>query len=347
MALIDSPLAFVAEIGASVGDSAASILQWSWDLVSKPLTFILISLIALTIGRLFLLRSKRSFFGLDGHRAGAIQILLSNLSTRPGGTRGVIPLNSGYTGDAITLGEYSAARQLADQLDRVPTTRWLAALGLPKGYEFTSERVCAIDVSPSVPKKPRPMFDESGQCVLESGVFPHKAKAEMEAQLEKAQTAILIGSPIYNTVTDYLLGRCAWTENTLGHVRFVRRGGPGEAGRYCLALQTQGAWEALTRADRDQPHALEYFLVAKVVRPSSAGHRMAFVCCGTSVRATVWAVRTLTEEWRTMHKQFGRQEFCLTYSLSTDDPEYDDAGAYGDDAIALIDQRSFAPLAAV
>jgi len=305
------------------------------NFVIKPLSIALVGAVGLILGRYFFMRKKRKFFGLDRFKAASLRIALSNLDIQPKGTRGVIPLRFGYSGDANTIGEYSISRELADTLDKVPLSRWLSNLGLLKGHEFTAERLCSIEHSPSIPKLPRPMFNEEGRLIEDSGEFPAKAQREMEAELGKAKTTILVGSPMYNSVSDYLLGRCRWTDDVLGRVRFVRKGGLADDSRYCLAVEEKGQWTVLERREPGVRPAQEHFIVAKVVRPQNFGGGVTFLCCGTSVRATVWAVKVLGTEWSDLCDTHGQKPFCRVYSLVTNDPEYEESGMFVNDEVAI------------
>jgi hypothetical protein len=326
--------------------------SWSGQILVGLVSEILGALVLgsiVVVGYLRFRRGKRqqleAFFGLEGGREGSVHIFLSNIYVQAGGTVGVTHIDDGFTGSALTEGEYISALELADEIEEGPF-RGLSRLlrGFFSDKRFESPSICEISMAPPGTGE-RSDFSRAGfPSPSGEGKWSSVDLSGSEAALFRgAQTVILIGSPVYNSLTDYVTRHPVGVEKT--HFRFFRHV-PGNAStsRGITFLQSgnppgkpherrQLSDDERAGVSGERPHFEEFFVIERLRGRRQGGRPLTvFVCAGTGTAATVWAVWKLCT-WKDLRKDFENEPFCAMYSLETNDKEWvlsDAEGRYDD-----------------
>lgn len=242
--------------------------------------------IVLLLGRLWWRRRVRRFFGIHPDE-GRLVIFVSNIFVNPQGTTGTGPINTGFTGAAITEVEFKAALHLAEAIEtRLPILRALRALDRSDFVRTVKPIDCEIRVSPSVHE-----FDSN------SDVF--------EYIRDKAgdRSFIVAGAPIYNTLASHLMKRLP------SHYRFVRVDGHG------VGYLKDSTWYDNVRTDprtgtQGDTQGQEYYIIERLELPGTSvdmkAPRYAFICAGTCSAATAAALQRLAG-WRTLSQKYNKR----------------------------------------
>jgi hypothetical protein len=289
------------------------------------------------LGRRLGRRNLDRFFGIRSRKTGAVQIRLSNLQVKGGGTRGVTPITEGFVGAAITEGEYAAASDLALLLEDGPRrgfAGWLVKLAAQQKAE--SSRICRIWESPETTGEPRREFPPDGVATSGHALPTAEQRHSVSDLFGSSDVVILVGAPIYNSLTDHVSRHPLARGGT--HFRFVRLPPvPADVtGRSIRGITFMHSGEPpgkpylresvigpLPRGD-GVPTTLsrEYFIVEKQIldRPNADPVTL-FVCAGTGTTATVHAVSKLLA-WKDLRAAFGNGAFSALFQVDTDDPEW-------------------------
>lgn len=278
-------------------------------------------------------RRLRSFLELGPSRAKTLRILVSSMfvkATVPSATIALNPIRVGFTGYALTGGEYAAALHLARSL-RIPNVgRLLSTLA-----NFIADR----------PLDPLGDTKIGGAPGYVSGPADHPDIASPEAAIRQIlaedSVVVAVGSPLYNSLSDHLTKNMG--ENT--RVRFTRPAdlGPDNIG-YTLEVRPfgpTGDWGEFTRyrvADTQSAHYqsfVEYAVVQKISR-RNVRRPAIFLCAGTSTASTVAAV-SLLSDWRILAKEFPEGSFCIVLEVTVHDREQTEEFATSD--IQLVQRK--------
>lgn len=318
-------------VGASTAADAAYAvgIQLLADVLLVVAALLLIGLVRHITGG----RHLRTFLDIPATQKGALRIYVSSMFVKasdPSATIGLNPVRVGFTGYALTEAEYSAGLSLARAF-RVPSVgRLFSTLG-----NFVADR--PLDTLGDVVIAGSPGYVVATPRGAE--VLP--PESEVRKLLEKDAIVIAIGSPLYNSVTDFL------THNMgpESRVRFCRPSDPGpDQIGYTLEVRPfgpDGGYGSFTRyriADLQSPHHqsfVEYSVVQRISRRQS-GRPPIFICAGTSTAATVAAVSRLSK-WKELHRDFANDSFCMVLEVTVRDRESTEEFAQSD--IQLIQTR--------
>jgi hypothetical protein len=293
-------------------------------------------LLAVLVYRLRGRRRLRRFFGIGRGGAGVVQIRLSNLHVKPSGTLGPLRIGTGFVGSAIIAAEYEYAIELVRAIQSRPLARVLRTLAEQFGVrEIDPPVVCRIDRSldcvpasaSAAPQTHRPVDFAADAALV----------ADIRHLLGRGRCFVLVGSPVYNVLTHYVLANC----DDQSRVAFVQS--PQEPGHEASALLIRnfhhtGADEVFARRVTDLGggvHAYEeYFVVQKITDWNRTGTTI-FVCAGNSVSATAAALGKLAN-WRSLADEFGVDPFVTVYLLRTADRELTVTGADGSAGLGSV-----------
>ncbi|MGH3664180.1 MAG: hypothetical protein ACRDT8_11975 [Micromonosporaceae bacterium] len=272
-------------------------------------------------------RRLRGFFGITDARAGAVQIRLSNLHVKPGGTQGPMPVRTGFVGPAIIAGEYQYAITLVAAIQSRPVAHALRLLAEPLGVAGIDPPVmCQIDRSLDYVTLGAGGGAESHRPV--DFVADDALTARIHRVLAEHRCFVLVGSPVYNVLTYYVLSHGE------SRVEFVES--PDEPGHQASAIKIKNFHPG--GLDRVFPRRVldtgdgrlvyeEYFVIQKIKNWNRTGTTI-LICAGNSVSATAAALAKLAD-WGRLAKEFGGGSFAAVYMLQTFDRELTGAGVDG------------------
>ncbi|KAA8886789.1 hypothetical protein F3087_21435 [Nocardia colli] len=292
---------------------SAPAAQIFLGVVANVASLIVITVVALGLIHAVGTRRKRrlrAFFGSRRDGSARIEVVVSNIQVRPGGTVG---LHTGsYYGTTITEGEYRAATRLRTvfQPRTSITSKLFTALAGQLGLQGPDVVLRSdISVSPPYTKVNHPDAD------LEL----HTDAAIREiAQVALAQpcTYVLIGGPVYNPLTAYVVQRQAGIRGTIQMV--PRRASDGTP-TWCAVVCGEEDRPFERREDQaadGTPFYTELFYIQKI---KNFGNCPAvFLCVGSTIAATSAAVEMLTS-WPRLFGKFGLDDFSVLFQLETSD----------------------------
>lgn len=302
--------------------------QWGAGLFDDVLTNIIANvicvgtpvLVAVVLYRFHVRRRLERFFGITDGRPGAVQIRLSTLFVKPGGTLGPLTIRTGFVGPAIIAGEYEYAINLATAIQGRPLVGALQVLTKSLGITAIDQPVlCRIDRSLDYIRPGDPADSAATRpvdFVVDTGLV-----AEIEHALREHSSFVLVGSPVYNLLTHYVLSR----SDEPSRVEFVEA--PGESGHQASAIKIRNFHlghdhvfsRQVTTLDDGRRVFEEYFVLQKIENWNHTGTTV-FICAGNSVAATAAALARLTN-WQRLVKEFGLGSFTTVYLLRTTDRE--------------------------
>ena len=276
-------------------------------IIVNIITVVLFALTAVALTARRWRRAQRHFFGLSERGASEMHIRVSNLWINQGGTTGNLPLRRGFVGSAITEGEFRLALQLSTALQTRSVARILGAVASQLGAESATNPITA-DVAACPPPMQRATAVETA---------------------EAPGCLILIGGPLYNSLTHVVMG----TDGNRSTLVWMERGNPQDTGRQ-FGIYVPASRPGGDDADIFFPSRREvgesvlhdaYFVVEKLAGwgPNRA---TTFVCAGTGNAATAAAVHELAQ-WRRLRAEFGDGPFAVVFKLVTTTPnQYDSHG---------------------
>ena len=268
------------------------------------ITVVLFALIVVGLTARRWRHGQRHFFGLSERRVNEIRIRVSNLWINYGGTTGNVPLRKGFEGPAISEGEFRSALQLSTALQTRPLARILDAIALQLGADTATNPIIA-DVAACPP--------------------PMQPAAAVEVA-EAPGCLILIGGPMYNSLTHLVMG----ADGNGSTVVWMDRGkaqDTGPIGIYVRASRPGGDDDDIffpgQRKVGERVLHDAYFLVEKLTG-WGANRSTIFVCAGTGNAATAAAVREVAQ-WRRLRAEFGDGPFAVVFKFVTTSPNQHDS----------------------
>jgi len=255
---------------------------------------ILLAGIAIGVSNASWRRHVHDFFGVRRPGAGAIRVRLSSISVRPGGSIGTETVVEGFFGPAISELEYRYALGLAQSIQLKPIAKVIRAL---MESAPGSEEPVVCDITMTEPYTgPMPA----------DFAWDRDLTDRLRAKLRGA-TYVLVGEPLYNVMTRYVLSAAPSRFRFLG-------GTPGDEGRR-RSIRVQNIYhsrnsheedshesEDYERQQLDNGECVEYAILERITNWNGI---TIFICAGTSTAATVAALRHLTE-WRALARRFDR-----------------------------------------
>lgn len=276
-------------------------------------------------------RQLRRFFGITERRATAVQIRLSNLHVRPAGTLSPLRIGTGFVGPAIIAAEYRHAIELVGAIQSRPLASAFYQLAEPLGLKAIDPPVlCRVDRSLDY-VHPDAIADPAAHRPVDFARDDELVARTLRV-LGQHSSFVLVGGPVYNLLTYYVLTHCG----DQSRVEFVES--PDEPGHMGSAVKIKnfyhsGADQVFARSviDLDDGQRIyeEYFVLQKIVDWNHTGTTI-FICAGNSTAATAAALTRLTG-WRGLAEEFGLDSFTTVYALRTPDREL----ATGEVAVAL------------
>lgn len=265
-------------------------------------------------------RRLRRFFGLTERRGGIVRIWLSNIYVKPAGTLSPLRIGRGFVGPAIIAAEYQYALQVASAIQTRPFVGAAYALLEQFGVKALDVPVgCRIGPSLDYVRVPHPRIDEHQPVDFDTD---QAMVAAIRRALSAHDSVVLVGSPVYNVLTHYVLAHCG--DQT--RVRFVESSAePGHlaSGVEILGFHPNGASHVFERRLTEGPDGTviheEYFVLQKITNWNRTGTTI-FVCAGTCTAATAAALARLAN-WRTIAAEFGAGPFALVCAVRTADRE--------------------------
>ncbi|MED7827150.1 hypothetical protein [Streptomyces chiangmaiensis] len=198
-------------------------------------------------------------------------------------------------GTAISKQEYREALDLADALQANPVVRLLQSAGLPERIVYRPLR-CRVTASMPVSK-----FAANRQAAAE----------EIKDSVRRADCAVLVGGPVYNTTTDVMLQHAPFA------FEFYMDEENGVPVRGVHIRPVHGNTER-TLLRRVEPGARGIHVEYAVVEAVDWDGTRVFLCAGTCEATTAAAIRTLRQDWRQLAKRFGTGGFGLVFELALD-----------------------------
>lgn len=266
---------------------------------------------AVTLSGLVWRRNVHDFFGVRPDR-NRIAVRLSSFQVlRCAGTEEVV---EPFTGPAMSELEYRYALGLAQSVQMKPITRLLRAIREAPSTASHEPLVCDIRMSEGH-DLPTPVdFDNDPDL-----------RERLGARLRDG-TFVLIGEPLYNLMTGYVMNA--------GPSRFRFTGGrPSDEGKR-RTIRVKNFYHHDDRPvhqDHERERladglSIEYAILERITNWNGA---TVFICAGTSTGATVAALRELTR-WRDLADRFERLRsaagvphgnFGVLYQIRTLDTE--------------------------
>ena len=294
-----------------VSEFAGNLLS---DVVSNVLCVLLPVILALFVYQFRSRRRLRGFFGLSSGRGSTVQIRLSNIQIKSDGTSpsSEVEISSSLIGSALLESEYEHSLGLAARIQSRPFVGSLfTLLELFNAPRIDGPVTCRIGSSPGLAQ-----FADTND--------PDTAlNLEVQRILRGQECLILVGSPVYNELTSYVL----------------RHAGPDvmaefgesdhEPGMFASAVMVRegesdrAAWPRYERRllkERDGRVVYEEYFLLQKLRDFPRKGRTVFICAGTSQAATAAALDTLSG-WRSLVDEFGNRPFAIVGRVTTDDRE--------------------------
>lgn len=252
-------------------------------------------------------RAQRNFFGLSGHGAKQIRIRVSNLWINQGGTMGNIPVRRGFEGSAITEGEFKAGLDLSAALQTRPLARMIRAIASQLGADSATSPITS-----DIAACPPPM--------------QHGAAIETA---EAPGCLILIGGPVYNSLTHLVMGG----DGGRSTIVWIERGKTPDNERY-FGIYVPPSHAGGNDADIFFPTSRQVgnstlndaFFVVEKLSGWGPNHTTIFICAGTGNAATTAAVAEIAQ-WRRLRAEFGNEPFAVVFKMVTTTPNAYDAKA--------------------
>ena len=235
-------------------------------------------------------RDVYRFFDIRRPRTGAIAIRLSCMNVLANGCTGTDMFSEGFVGSAISELEYRYALRLAQSVHLKPIARVIRTLRDVPGSISDEPVVCEIRMSE--------------QC---EGNHPvdFTAESELMKRIEtilRGGTFVLIGEPIYNVMTGYVLARSP------SRFRFVGGRTVDEGKRRAISVENlynepgPGVRQEHERTRLPDGSNIEYAILERITGWNGA---TILICAGTSTSATIAALRELTH-WRELTHRFDK-----------------------------------------
>src|SRR5262245_9362477 len=153
-------------------------------------------------------RRLRRFFGLTQRSTSPVQVKLSNLYVKPDGTLSPLPNGGGFEGSAILTAEFGVANELVMAIQRaVPFLGRVHSAVEMLGIKMVDPPVsCHVSASLDYVRNRyqgdlsahRPVDFDADQALV----------TEITQTLNQHRTFVLVGSPVYNVLTYYVLTHC-------------------------------------------------------------------------------------------------------------------------------------------
>ncbi|HET6211925.1 MAG TPA: hypothetical protein VFE14_03525 [Micromonosporaceae bacterium] len=299
---------------------------WS-DFVGNVLSNIVSAAVCLTVPLLLVFglyyrpgrRRLRRFFGITDRRHSTIQVRLSNIYVKPAGSLSPLSIGHGFIGPAINATEYEYALELAEAVKSRPFAGQAYALLEQFGVEAMNRPV-ACEISPSIDyvDVPHHRIDEHKPVDFDND---QKLVGEIGRTLSAHRTLVLVGSPVYNVLTHFVLSNCG-DQTRIQFVESKSEPGHAASGVEVFGFHHTGASESLQRRETqvgDTTMYEEYFALQKITN-WNGGRTTIFVCAGTSTAATAAALTRLAK-WGELADTFGMGPFTVVYSVRTIDRE--------------------------
>ena len=276
------------------------------DVVLIIFFILLVTLLSDTLWR----RSLRRFFRVRRARSGGISIFLSNMYVKQRGTMNVnqaTPVTRGYFGYTITEAEYFYSLRLASSIQASPLSRIVLGVAEQLGAATVSPPV-VCDIKPA----PRYVIEEKGELSVKIPL------AEITGILSGTGTLICVGAPMYNVLTDYVLGNASLQR----HFEFVRPPNPAGGFRNGIRVcdyHANGEPRDFLREQVAFPGApddegwREYFVLQRMLE-NQPWTSAVFICAGTSTAATIAALEEMSN-WRMLAREFGESAFAILFEL--------------------------------
>jgi hypothetical protein len=268
---------------------------------------------AVVLSSLVWRHNVHEFFGVRPGR-NRIAVRLSSLNVLHQGCTGTEEVVEPFTGPAMSELEYRYALGLAQAVQMKPITRVLRALREAPNSVIQEPVVCDIRMSDAVDLPTLGDFRNDPEL-----------RERLGARLRDG-TFVLIGEPLYNVLTGYVMN--------FGPSRFRFTGGrPSDEGRRrTIRVENfyhhddQPVQHDHERQQLERGQTIEYAVLERIANWNGA---TIFICAGTSAGATVAAVRELTR-WRELSDRFERLRsvggvphgnFGVLYQIQTGDTE--------------------------
>lgn len=276
------------------------VVDFLTNLLANIATALIVGVLGVALVKRGKSRSMKEFFGFDPGDSLHQRIFLSTIAVEEGGTRGTSNVHVGFHGDAITEMEYRHAYQLA-ALFTSRSTSWVISTIF--GVKSASERVVSvIEQSPSYRKQVR----------RPSGDVDYNDQ-DLQRQIDRYECVILVGAPIYNLMTHYVMRARVGSDRVISFFEFFRGEGQYSSERG-IKLTSKAGSEAkrFVRSDSEDGRVVDYFVVQKLtIRKTKV-----FVCAGTCTAATAAAVDRLRQYWSEYRRFQGDHDFGYLYKVS-------------------------------
>jgi hypothetical protein len=316
----------------------------------RDLTIAVVLAGAPLLGRYWLShRGKLSFLGVgtlvDRLRSSGLAALMSNVRVKiyvssivvkhldGGATEACVAIDKGFSGPAITEREYGISIELASRIGAqvLPLGTAPSDLG---GWQLPFNRIlCPIEPSPwpppaTTPGLPPPLvFGARSRDVVRVDFNANPQLEELVTRrLRERGTILVVGSPIYNAVSAFVLqtfrSEFAFIKEArrdpktaeIYYVRGIRINDPHGAqlaDRDFMRRDDRGTNRRRSPAKLD-----EHFIVEKF---TNRGGRQGtvFICAGMGASATAAAVHLLAD-WSRLRRAFGDRDFALLGALRID-----------------------------
>lgn len=265
-------------------------------------------------------RRLRRFFGITERRGATVHLRLSNIYVKPAGTLSPLSIGHGFIGPAINAAEYQYALELASAIQSHPFAGAAYALLEQFGVKAVDHPVtCRISPSLDYVRVPHQRIHEHQPVDFDTD---QAMVAGIRRILAAHECLVLVGSPVYNVLTYYVLTNCG----DQMRARFVEANAePGHtaSGVEILGFYPNGSSQVFERrltegGDGAVTHE-EFFVLQKITNWNGTPTTI-FVCAGTSTAATAAALAKLSN-WRTIAAEFGMGPFTLVYAVRTADRE--------------------------
>lgn len=287
-----------------------------------------VAAIALSIGITAYVSKKRwharvqRLFKVNRLTNSAIRLRLSRIQVIAKGTMGVIPITKGFEGGAMTEAEYQYARELAATIQSPPLVGLfreiaerleLKSVGIPL--------ICDIGLS-------NEYSNESPEDSVD--LRPGSSAASLISSQLRSGPHVLIGSPVYNVLTQYVLRY----SKPYGFFEYLPTPDRGfNVLRFKKSEEADEHWQSkrfnrlVLEPNTEEPtrRYCEYFIVQKF--PANKFGSIVFLCCGTCTAATALAVSVLDSYLRdpskfaVLESQFGGDQFAVLHRVELSDRE--------------------------
>lgn len=265
---------------------------------AELISLFIVAIIGLAVSLIFYVRNRRKklhFFGIKSQRPD-MNIFLSRIEIREGGTKGLIPIKRGFFGAAITQLEYEACMMIKSEVD----SSLLALFSKEFRDWLNLDNLSLRDLRLKIEVSPGSNREESIDDYLNQNVF-------------------IIGSSMYNLLTHYYLldyfkekrgWHCFYEEVEVA---------PGESERIIGVRKINSKGEVITeipmkgRASGQEVGIIHKFYDAK--RKITV-----FLCFGHSASSTYGSVRYLIKHWKVLQKKCDARGFIICLAFRRQQP---------------------------